>query len=136
MTEDGMVEWYHRLNGRESEQTLGGGRGQGSLACCSPQGHKESDTTERLNNKFSIPLCKFQKRVIARSYGKSIISYIRNCQTVSQSGCAVFVSLPIMIEHSCCSTSSLAFSVVNVLNFGHSNKYVSGYFLSSCENIK
>ena len=36
MTEDEMVGWHHRLNGHEFEQTLGGGEGQGSLACCSP----------------------------------------------------------------------------------------------------
>ena len=46
MTEDEMVGWHHRLNGHESEQTLGVGEGQGSLVCCSPRGHKESDTTE------------------------------------------------------------------------------------------
>ena len=34
----------------EFEQTLGDGGGQGSLACCSPWGHKESDMTEQLNN--------------------------------------------------------------------------------------
>ena len=45
-----MVEWHHRLNGHEFEQTPGDGEGQGSLACCSPWGHKESDTTEWLNN--------------------------------------------------------------------------------------
>ena len=45
-----MVREHHRLNGHELEQTPGDGEGQGSLACCSPQGHKESDTTERLNN--------------------------------------------------------------------------------------
>ena len=45
-----MVGWHHRLNGHEFEQALGVGEGQGSLACCSPWGHKESDTTERLNN--------------------------------------------------------------------------------------
>ena len=42
-----------RLDGiteRESEQTLGDGEGQGSLVCCSPWGHKESDMTEGLNN--------------------------------------------------------------------------------------
>ena len=33
--------------GHETEQTLGNGEGQGSLACCSPWGHKESDTTEQ-----------------------------------------------------------------------------------------
>ena len=34
----------------EFEQALGVGEGQGSLACCCPWGHKESDTTKRLNN--------------------------------------------------------------------------------------
>ena len=48
-TEDEMVEWHHRLNGHESEQAPGVGDGQGSLACCSPQGRKELDTTEWLN---------------------------------------------------------------------------------------
>ena len=44
-TEDEMVEWHHWLNGHEFEQTLGDSEGQGSLACCSPWDHKESDTT-------------------------------------------------------------------------------------------
>ena len=47
--EDEMVGWHHRLNKREFEQALGVGDGQGSLACCSPWGHKESDMTEQLN---------------------------------------------------------------------------------------
>ena len=50
MTEAEMVGWHHRLNGHESEQALGDGKGLGSLECCSPWGHKESDMTERLNN--------------------------------------------------------------------------------------
>ena len=50
MTEDEMVGWHHRLNGHGFEQTPGDGEGQGSLACCSPWGHKESDTTKQLNN--------------------------------------------------------------------------------------
>ena len=45
-TEDEMVGWHHRLNGHEFEQALGNGEGQGSLACCSPCGHKERDMTE------------------------------------------------------------------------------------------
>ena len=49
MTEDEMVGWHHQLNGHEFEQAQGVGDGQGSLVCCSPWGHKESDTTERLN---------------------------------------------------------------------------------------
>ena len=44
-----MIGWHHQLNGHEFEQALGGGEGQGSLVCCSPGGHKELDTTERLN---------------------------------------------------------------------------------------
>ena len=47
-----MVEWHHQLNGHEFEQTLGDNEGQGSLACCSPRGCKELDTTERLNNNW------------------------------------------------------------------------------------
>ena len=49
LTEDEMVEWHHRLNGHEFEQTLGVGDGQGSLACYSLWGCKELDTTEQLN---------------------------------------------------------------------------------------
>ena len=48
-TGDEMVGWHHRLNGHESEHALGVGDGQGSLACFSPWGHKESDMTELLN---------------------------------------------------------------------------------------
>ena len=49
MTEDEMVGWHHRLDGHEFEQGLRVGDGQGSLASCSPWGHKESDTTKQLN---------------------------------------------------------------------------------------
>ena len=44
-----MVGWHHELDGREFEQTLGDNEGQGSLACCSPQGHKDSNMTEQLS---------------------------------------------------------------------------------------
>ena len=56
MTEDEMVGWHHWLNGHGFEQTPGEGGGWGSLVCCSPWGHKGSDTTERLNdnnNRYS-----------------------------------------------------------------------------------
>ena len=49
MTEDEMVGWHHQLDGYEFEQAPGVGDGQGSLECCSPWCHKESDRTERLN---------------------------------------------------------------------------------------
>ena len=41
-----MVELHQRLNGQEFDQTLVDSEGQGSLACCSPRGHKESDMTK------------------------------------------------------------------------------------------
>ena len=44
-----MVGWHHQLNGHEFEQVPGVGDGQGSLACFSPWGRKESDTAEGLN---------------------------------------------------------------------------------------
>ena len=39
-TEDEMVRWHHQLNGHEFEQAPGDDEGQGSLACCSPWGHR------------------------------------------------------------------------------------------------
>ena len=50
MTEDEMVGWHHRLYGREFEKALGDSEGQGSLACYSPWGRKELDTSEQMNN--------------------------------------------------------------------------------------
>ena len=44
-----MVGWHHLLDGHEFEQAPGVGDGQGSLECCSPWGHEESDMTEQLN---------------------------------------------------------------------------------------
>ena len=44
-----LIHSSDRLNGLELEQTPGDSEGQRSLACCSPWGRKESDTTQRLN---------------------------------------------------------------------------------------
>ena len=55
-TDNEMVGWHHRLNGHESEQAPGDGEGQGSLACCSPWGRKESDTSEQLSNNNVVYL--------------------------------------------------------------------------------
>ena len=60
MTEDEMAGWHHRLDGCESEWTLGVGDGQGGLACCDSWGRKESDMTEWLNwteLKLCLILC-------------------------------------------------------------------------------
>ena len=46
------MRWFDGITdsmNNESEQAPGAGDGQGSLACCSPLSHKQSDTTERLN---------------------------------------------------------------------------------------
>ena len=50
VTEVETVGWQHWFNGHAFEQTQGDSGGQRSLACCSSQGHKESDMTQRLNN--------------------------------------------------------------------------------------
>ena len=60
-TEDEMVGWHHRLNGHEFEQAPGDDEGQGSLACCSPWGHKESDATEWLNLSSKESACQFRR---------------------------------------------------------------------------
>ena len=52
------VGCYHRLYGYEFEQTLGDSEGQGSLVCCSPWGHKESDKTEQPNTTTRAIHCK------------------------------------------------------------------------------
>ena len=46
MTEDETVGWHYRLNGHDFKQTAENSGGQGSLACCSPQGLKELNTTQ------------------------------------------------------------------------------------------
>ena len=50
VTKNEMVGWHHWLNGHEFEQTQADNEGQGSLVCCSPWGHKESDMAYWLNN--------------------------------------------------------------------------------------
>ena len=56
-----MVGWHHRLDGHESEETLGVGDGQGGLTCCSPWGRKELGMTEQLstyrNTTLYIQFC-------------------------------------------------------------------------------
>ena len=67
-----MVGWHHQLNEYGFEQTQGGGEGQGSLACCSPWGHKESDRTERHNSNKAVAVCQGSLGIlIHRSKGHS-----------------------------------------------------------------
>ena len=73
MTEDEMVGWHHQLNGRGFGWTPGVGDGQGSLACCGSWGHKESDTTERLD--------------------WTELNYVLSCPVASQAVCHMLFSL-------------------------------------------
>ena len=52
-----MVGWHHQLNGHEYEQALGDGKGQESLACCSPWGRKELHTTVAAAAAKSLQSC-------------------------------------------------------------------------------
>jgi len=56
-----MTGWHHRLSGHDLEQTLGDGERQGSLMCCRPQGCKQSDLTEQLNNNENTILIHLQR---------------------------------------------------------------------------
>ena len=58
-----MVGWHlmDMLNGHEFEQTLGDSEEQGSLACCSPWGHKESDPNELLNSDNTLQYQGFRR---------------------------------------------------------------------------
>ena len=64
MTEDEMVGWHHWLNGYGFGWTLGVGDGQGGLLCYGSRGHKESDTTERLNWTELTPYTKINTKWI------------------------------------------------------------------------
>ena len=65
-TNDKMFGWHHQLDGHEFEQAPLVGAGQSTLTCCTPWGHKKSDTTERLNNSNFI--CN---KTIPKNLGKN-----------------------------------------------------------------
>ena len=56
-TQDEMVGWHQRLDGHEIEQAPENSEGQGSLACCSPWGRKESDKTNCTSANVLFMLC-------------------------------------------------------------------------------
>ena len=55
MSVEEIAGWHHRCDGHELRQTLGDGEGQGGLACCSPWGCKELDTTEQQQQSRTYP---------------------------------------------------------------------------------
>ena len=75
MTEDEMVEWHHQLSGCKFEQTLGDSEGPGRLACCSPQGHKASDMTQRLNNNNILYYKDLTLQSLLKIDSKQVISW-------------------------------------------------------------
>ena len=78
-TEDEMVGWHHQLTGHEFEQAPGDGEGRGSLVCRSPWGHKESDTTEWLNNNKNKEMFHILELLISLDYLRALfISLVVN----------------------------------------------------------
>ena len=73
----GWVGWHHGLDGHEFEQTLGDGEGQGSLASCSPWGHKESDTT----------LATEEQPFITKFGASSVAQSVKNLPAMQETAC-------------------------------------------------
>ena len=69
-----MIGWHHQLNGCEFERAPGDGEGQGGLVCCSSWGHKESKTTEGLNNTRHVKRC-LSLLVIRETQIKTTVHY-------------------------------------------------------------
>ena len=80
--EDETVRW-HRLNEHELEQTPEDSEGQGSLACCSPWGHKELDTTYWLNNSNQPCMTyHFFSDLIRAAHPKASRSQAGRCKSI------------------------------------------------------
>ena len=59
MTEDEMVEWHHRFNGYEFEQSLGVSDGQGGLGCYIPWGGgRVTKSRTRLSDQTELKVCR------------------------------------------------------------------------------
>ena len=71
-----MVGWHQQLDGHEFEQASGVGDGQGSLVCCSPWVHRESDMTQQLNNNNMRSFLFFGSYYSGESQVKVILFYI------------------------------------------------------------
>ena len=73
-TEDEMVGWHHGLNGHEFEQALRVGDGQGSLACYSPWGCKDSDMNEQLN--WTENVSEWRTALVLLEAYRNIVTYL------------------------------------------------------------
>ena len=97
VTEIEMVGWHHRLNGLEFEQTLGDSEGQGSLACCSSRGQKESDTTYQLNNSDNS----------YKEWTNTYTLLLTKFPTLFRCPCSVAQLCPTLCDSTDCSTPGL-----------------------------
>ena len=77
MTEDEMVAWHHQFNGHEFEETPGDSKGQGSLACCSPWGHKELGMTKQLNNRLEKGKSQGDGSQVSTASAKHYMQFVR-----------------------------------------------------------
>ena len=116
MTEAEMVGWHHQLNGHEFEQAPGDGEGQGSLACCSPWGHKELDTNEQMSNTTTVN--KYNMNPHCQTPGLKELSPLTHCFSWAQSilryqGSQVGRSLDVNIH----SIMSIISQVKRIINF-------------------
>ena len=93
MAEDNVVGWHHQLNGHESEQASGDGEGQGSLACCSPWGCKESDMT-----KTNFRLERMEEMLAIR--GDSELQLVKSSKSVSQTEAQILLDIRGQNRHS------------------------------------
>ena len=96
MAEHEMIGWYHQFNGHECEQAPGDGEGQGSLACCSPRGHKEQEMTEqqlvcelREERDYAFLLFKSSRgpgivQILSKLSGTRLICYCLQCLHVDR----------------------------------------------------
>ena len=76
-----MVGWHGQLDGHEFEQAPEVGDGQGSLACCSPWGCKESDMTEQQNRTDYAPSCPGLKhRAVDERQGPALMKLMSRCK--------------------------------------------------------
>ena len=92
-----MVGWHHQCSGHECEQALGDGEEQGNVACCSPWGLKESDTTTLLNKNSRKVIQSMETRVggLSRKKGQATGAFLPMFPWVSGSGCTFWCWLSV-----------------------------------------
>ena len=125
LTEDAIVGWHHQFNGHKLEQALGDGEGQWGLMCCSPWGHKESDKTERLNNKnLMLERMKLRHRVFKQlpeiTWWSRILSQAGGLQMALNQGFVIFFAplSPLCCPWNCAWLRSFSLHSVDVI-WGH-----------------